>query len=76
MAQILLEPQKLGFVIATRAALAFGVGLLVAGKIPGERRRMIGSMLVAFGAATTVPAIRFIAKGAKSASALTDENCW
>lgn len=47
-------------IVATRAALAFGLGLLVAGKIPEHRRRRIGIALVAIGAATTIPAVRFV----------------
>ena len=56
MKNLLLSPPVFGFVIATRAALAFGVGLLVAERIPETRRRQIGLMLVAIGAATTIPA--------------------
>jgi hypothetical protein len=51
-----LSAPKLGFVIATRVALAFGVGLLVSHKLPDERRRILGASLVAFGALTTIPA--------------------
>jgi hypothetical protein len=47
-------------IVATRAALAFGLGLLVAGKIPERRRRQIGIALVAIGATTTIPAVRFV----------------
>ena len=53
---IVLNPPLLGFVVGTRAALAFGLGLLVAGRIPEPRRRAIGLMLVAIGLATTIPA--------------------
>jgi hypothetical protein len=52
-----VTPPLLGFVIGTRAALAFGIGLLVADRIPADRRRRIGAALVAVGAATTLPAI-------------------
>jgi len=52
-----LTPPLLGFVVLTRAAFAFGVGLLVAGRIPEARRRTVGLALVAIGAATTVPAV-------------------
>jgi hypothetical protein len=57
---LILTPPILGFVVATRAALAFGVGLLVADRIPAERRKKIGVTLVAIGAATTVPAVASI----------------
>jgi hypothetical protein len=49
-----------GFVVATRAALGVGLGLLVADKVPAHRRRAAGMALVAFGAATTVPAARWV----------------
>jgi hypothetical protein len=51
-----LKAPVVGFAIATRAALAFGIGLLVANKIPESRRRVIGSTLIAIGVATTIPA--------------------
>jgi hypothetical protein len=56
MNTVVLPVPVLGFVIVTRAALAFGLGLLVGDKIPEPRRRAIGLALVAIGAATTVPA--------------------
>ena len=49
-----------GFIVATRAALGFGAGLLLSSKIPAKRRRAIGLTLVALGAATTIPAIKAI----------------
>ena len=53
---LILSPPLLGFVIGTRAALAFGLGLLLADRIPEPRRRAVGLTLVAIGAATTIPA--------------------
>ena len=53
---LVLTPPLFGFVIGTRAALAFGLGLLLADRIPGPRRRAVGLALVALGAATTIPA--------------------
>ncbi len=57
MKKITLILPMFGFIVATRAMLAFGVGLLVSGKIPPQRRRTIGLACVAIGAATTVPAV-------------------
>jgi hypothetical protein len=57
MTKLVLSPPLLGFVVATRAALGVGIGLLVAGRIPDERRRAIGIALIAVGAATTIPAL-------------------
>jgi len=61
MKQLTLSVPTFGFIVATRAALAFGVGLLVSAKIPEARRRAIGMTLVAIGAATTIPAARLVA---------------
>ena len=52
MRELHLTPPWFGFIVATRAALAFGA----ADRIPKARRRTIGLALVAIGAATTVPA--------------------
>ena len=55
-----LKPRSFGFVVGTRAALAFGIGLLVASRIPEGRRKRLGLALLGLGAATTVPAIRML----------------
>ena len=57
---VVLPAPWLGFVVGTRAALAFGVGLLVADRIPRDRRRALGLALVAFGAVSTIPAARAV----------------
>jgi hypothetical protein len=62
MKKVTLPLPELGFVVITRAALAFGVGLLVSARIPAPRRRALGMALVALGAATTIPAVRSIAR--------------
>jgi hypothetical protein len=54
--RIVLHPAWLGFVVGTRAALAFGAGLLLADRIPEEKRRRLALALVAAGVITTVPA--------------------
>jgi hypothetical protein len=53
---LVLSPPLLGFVVGTRAALAFGLGLLLADRIPEPRRRTIGFTLFGIGVATTIPA--------------------
>jgi len=58
-----------GFVVATRAALAAGVGLLVANKISASRRRVLGLTLVSIGAATTIPAAIAVFRGRKETTA-------
>jgi hypothetical protein len=57
-----LNPQTFGFLVGTRAALAFGLGLLAASRIPESRRRRLGLALVGMGAATTIPAVRMLLK--------------
>lgn len=52
----MLSPRMFGFIVGTRAMLGVGIGLLLADRIPEDRRRGIGLALVAIGAATTVPA--------------------
>ena len=56
MRELHLTTPWLGFIVGTRAALAFGAALLLADRIPKARRKTIGLTLVAIGAATTVPA--------------------
>ena len=56
-----------GLIVGTRALLAAGVALLVAGKLSAERRQALGAAMVAIGAATTIPALRSIARGVRRA---------
>jgi hypothetical protein len=74
MRTVLLRMPMLGFMVATRAALAFGVGLLVSGRIPPARRRALGTALVAFGAATTVPALLALREGRRRALAPSSDS--
>jgi len=60
MKQLTLTLPTFGFIVATRAALAFGAGLLVSGKLPRTKRRALGLTLVAIGAVSTVPAIAIV----------------
>jgi len=56
MTTLKLDPRLFAFVVGTRAALAFGAGLLLADRIPSARRRALGLTLVTIGVATTIPA--------------------
>lgn len=58
-----------GFVVATRAALGVGIGMLLSGKIPAQRRRAIGVTLVSIGAATTIPAAMAVFRGFRNQAA-------
>ena len=64
-----LEPRSFGFVVGTRAALAFGLGLLAASRIPEGRRKRIGLALLGLGVATTVPAVRMLRRSRTAAPA-------
>ena len=55
-----LRLPQFGFIVATRAALGVGIGLLLSARLPEGRRRAIGTALVAIGAASTIPAIRLL----------------
>jgi hypothetical protein len=56
MKELVLDLPTFAFVVSTRAVLGVGIGLLLAERIPADRRRAIGGALVAMGAATTIPA--------------------
>ena len=63
MKRLDLNLPTLGFVVLTRAALGVGIGLLLAGRLPDERRRIVGMSLVALGATTTIPALMALRHG-------------
>ena len=64
MKKRLLSVPQLMFVVATRAALGAGVGLLAGSRLSDRKRRTAGLTLALVGAATTIPAVRIVA-GAK-----------
>ena len=66
MRTVTLPLPVMGFVVSTRAALGVGIGLLLAGRLPEQRRRKIGLALVGVGAATTYPALRWILRNVRS----------
>jgi hypothetical protein len=53
-----LTPPLFGFIVGTRAALGFGLGVLLADRIPADKRRPLAFTFIGIGAATTIPAIR------------------
>jgi hypothetical protein len=63
MKHLTLPLPSFAFVVATRAALGVGVGLLASRQVPESRRRRVGAALVAVGAWTTVPAIIQVIRG-------------
>jgi hypothetical protein len=56
MNRLVLSVPTFGFVVATRAALGVGIGLLLSSRLTNSERRAAGWTLVALGAATTIPA--------------------
>ena len=70
--KLVLQPSLFGFVVATRAALAFGVGLLVANRIPEPQRRVLALTLIGIGVATTIPAARGVLGSRTEARALRE----
>jgi hypothetical protein len=60
MKDIVLSTPKFGFIVATRAALALGAGLLLSSRLDSDKRRNIGRTLVAVGVLSTIPALMLI----------------
>jgi hypothetical protein len=65
MNQLVLNPPTLAFVVATRAALGVGIGLLLAGRMSESRRRTTALTLIGIGAATTIPAAWAVVRSRK-----------
>lgn len=56
------------FIVATRALLGAGVGLLVADKFGRKQRHRLGATLVGVGALTTIPALMALFAGTRTAA--------
>ena len=56
MKRVDLSLPEFGFVVATRAALGAGIGLLATGRVCRRSRQRLGAALFALGALTTIPA--------------------
>lgn len=69
MRKVTMSPPTLIFLVATRAALAAGLGMLVARRIPESRRRAVAGALIALGALLTVPAALSLRRQNRLASA-------
>jgi hypothetical protein len=63
MKNVVLNLPTLAFVVSTRAALGIGIGLLASERLPVAQRRRVGAMLIALGAATTLPAALAVVRG-------------
>jgi sorbitol-specific phosphotransferase system component IIBC len=55
MRETRLTLPELALVAATRGLLGFGLGLLLADRLPPDQRRAVGWTLVAIGVLTTFP---------------------
>jgi hypothetical protein len=64
MKRLDLSFPEFGFIVATRAALGAGLGLLLAQRLGRKQQRAVGATLVAIGAITTIPAA-FALRGAR-----------
>ena len=57
MKKLVLDIPTFGFVVATRAMLGVGLGLLLSQRMTRRRRRETGMALAGIGAAATIPAL-------------------
>lgn len=64
---VTLEMPLFMLIVATRAALGVGIGLLLAEKLR-DHRRAVGAALVAVGAVTTVPAAMAVIRARQTAA--------
>jgi hypothetical protein len=55
-----LSLPQFAFVVATRAALGAGIGLLASARLRKRIRKRLGASLLTFGALTTLPALYFL----------------
>ncbi len=67
MKKLVLNAPTFGFVVATRAALGAGIGLLLSDRLRRARRRRVGLTLLTIGVASTVPAVMAVARAARRA---------
>ena len=67
MKKVELPLLELGLIAATRGMLGAGAALLLAGRMSDQRRTLVGRVLVAVGALSTIPlAVDVLAKRRKS----------
>ena len=67
MNELTIDVPTFASIVGTRAALGIGVGLLLAERIPADRRRAVVGALVAVGAATTIPLAMRVFRGLRTA---------
>ena len=67
MKRVDLSKPEFFFIVATRAILGVGLGLLGADKIARDKRRSIAAALIAVGALATIPAAAAVLRSGKKA---------
>jgi hypothetical protein len=67
MKTVVLNLPTFGFVVATRAMLGVGLGLLLSERLSAEQRRAVAFTLIGVGVITTVPALFAVLGGRKTA---------
>lgn len=65
---------ELGFIIATRAALAAGIALLLGQKLNVSARRAVGLALASVGVVTTIPAAMVLLRDRRSLASPTGQD--
>jgi len=70
MSKLVLNVPTFGFVVATRAMIGLGVGLLMSDRLTADGRRVVGATLLAIGAVSTVPALFAVLHGRREAERL------
>jgi hypothetical protein len=63
MKRVNLSLRQFGFVVATRAVLGAGLGLLAGERLSRRPRRRLGAALVTIGVLTTIPAVFLLRRG-------------
>jgi len=67
MKRLVVSLPTFGFVAATRAMIGAGIGMLVAERLPADRRRALALTLIGIGAASTVPALMAVFRQTRQA---------
>jgi hypothetical protein len=70
MKQATMPIPEIGVIAATRGMLGAGIGLLLASRIPEDRRKKIGWPLLAIGALSTIPLAMDLVAKVKQSEAL------
>ncbi len=67
MKRVDLSKPEFFFIVATRAILGAGLGLLGAGSLDKNKRRYVAGALIAVGALATIPAVAALLRSGKKA---------